>query len=443
MSKLAPIFLTNRVFYTLGGIIALFAFGFALPLLVYAAWIALFGLAIAVAYDLKTAYTLTGNLTAERVVPKYFSLSDENLVRLNLINKNNLAISIKLIDEIPIQFQVRDFLLLETLKPNEERTIQYPLKPVRRGEFIFHSINILFKAPLKLIEFRKSIPQQQTVKVYPSFVQMQKFEMLAFNASREDEGIRKLRRLGHGYEFSDIRQYVVGDDPRSVNWKASSRTGVLMVNNYEDERSQKIYAVIDQGRTMRMPFEGMSLLDYSINATLPILNIALKNHDNAGLLMFSNTTHSYVPASRKSNQRTRIMEVLYNEKSTINEANYTALFTSVKKRIRNRSLLFLFTNFQSLSSLKRVLPQLKRLNKDHLLVVIFFENTELEAFRHEEIKNTLDMASKVMADKLSEELTQIVYELRNAGIQAIKTRPEDLTTNTVSKYLELKSRGLI
>jgi uncharacterized protein (DUF58 family) len=137
------------------------------------------------------------------------------------------------------------------------------------------------------------------------------------------------------------------------------------------------------------------------------------------------------------------MEVLYNEKSTINEANYTALFTSVKKRIRNRSLLFLFTNFQSLSSLKRVLPQLKRLNKDHLLVVIFFENTELEAFRHEEIKNTLDMASKVMADKLSEELTQIVYELRNAGIQAIKTRPEDLTTNTVSKYLELKSRGLI
>lgn len=443
MSKLAPIFLTNRVFYALGFVVLLFALGFGWPYMVYFAFFVLLILVIAILYDLRMSLQLTENVNATRSVSNYFSLSDENEVLLKLTNESQTPVRFKIIDEIPIQFQVRNFLLIETLEPESEKEIHYPLTPLKRGEFVFNSVNLLFKGPLKLVELKKSIEQQQSVKVYPSFLQMQKFEMMAFNAVRQDEGIRRLRKLGHGYEFSDIRQYVIGDDPRSVNWRASSRTGTLMVNNYEDERSQKIYAIIDQGRTMRMPFKGMSLLDYSINATLSILNIALKNHDNAGLMMFSKTADTFVPASRKSNQLTRIMDSLYKEESTVNEASYANLFTSVRHRIRNRSLLFLFTNFQSLSSMKRVLPQLKRLNKDHLLVVTFFENTELEAFRKEDIKTTLDMASKVMADKLSEELTQIVYELRIAGIQAIKTRPEDLTTNTVSKYLELKSRGLI
>ena len=443
MRFLNPIFLTNRVFYLLGLVATLFALGFSWSAAVYAGFTLLFALCLGVAYDVWQSFQLANRLTAERAVPKFFSMSDENHVQVVIHNENQRSLSLRVIDEIPIQFQIRDFMLEESVGAESQRTLKYPLTPVKRGEFVFNSINLLFKAPLGLVEHKKTIEQRQTVKVYPSFMQMQKFEMMAFNAVRQDEGIRRLRKLGHGYEFSDIRHYVIGDDPRSVNWKASSRAGSLMVNNYEDERSQKIYAIIDQGRTMRMPFNGMSLMDYAINTSLSILNIALKNHDNSGLLTFSRSTNIFVPAKRKSNQLTMIMDALYNQESTINEANFAELFTSIKKRIRNRSLLFLFTNFQSLSALQRVLPHLKRLNKDHLLVVTFFENTELEAFRNEEIRTTLDMASKVMADKLSEELTQIVYELRNAGIQAIKTRPEDLTSNTVSKYLELKSRGLI
>ncbi|MBI1286975.1 MAG: DUF58 domain-containing protein [Flavobacteriales bacterium] len=443
MRLLRPIFLTNRVFYLLGFCITVFALGFSFSGLVYAGFLLLAMILVAVAVDIRSAQQLAQNIEVERKVAPHFSLSDSNSVKLYMKNGNGRPIQVRIIDEIPVQFQVRDFLLREELPANDERSIQYQLTPAKRGEFIFNSINILFEAPLGLVEYRKTIEQQQRVKVYPSFEQMQKFEMMAFNSVRQDEGIRRLRRIGHGYEFSDIRHYVIGDDPRSVNWKASSRMGELMVNNYEDERSQKVYAIIDQSRTMRMPFNGMSLMDYAINTSLAILNIALKNQDHSGLMSFSKTLGVYVPAQRKNNQLSRIMDALYNQESSTNEANYAELFTSIKTRIRNRSLLFLFTNFQSLNALKRVLPQLKRLNRDHLLVVTFFENTELETFRQEPIQTTLDMASKVMADKLSEELTQIVYELRTAGIQAIKTRPEDLTTNTVNKYLELKSRGLI
>lgn len=443
MRILAPIFLTNRVFYLLGAIATLFAFGFSWGILVYLAWAALGLHFVAVVAEIWLAYQMAKQIDARRKVAPLFSLSDSNEVKLKLINGNNRSIQIRLIDEIPIQFQMRDFELKEELKPNDSRWISYPLTPVIRGRFEFNDINILFLTPFKLVEFRKRIPQSQAVKVYPSFLQMQKFEMMAFSSVRQDEGIRRMRRIGHGYEFSDIRQYVIGDDTRSVNWRASSRSQQIMVNNFEDEKSQQVYAVIDNSRSMRMPFGGMSLMDYAINTSLSILNIALKNQDYSGLISFSKDVETFVPALKRNNQLNRILDALYNQKNSSYEANYAGLFKHIGTRVRNRSLLFLYTNFQSINALHRVLPILKRLNRDHLLVVIFFENTELEAFREEPIHNTMDMASKVMADKLSEELIQIVYELRNAGIQAIKTRPEDLTTNTVSKYLELKSRGLI
>ena len=443
MKFLRPIFLTNRVFYLLGACAALFAFGFSWGFLVYVAVFGLVLLFACVLFELRMSFKMAGKIEAERKVAPLFSMSDKNEVRLHLINENNRPVSIRIIDELPIQFQLRNFMLKEQLEPNSARWISYKLTPVKRGEFKFNNINILFQTPLGLVEYRKQIEQPQSVKVYPSFQQMQKFEMMAFNAVRQDEGIRRMRKIGHGYEFSDIRQYVLGDDPRSVNWKASSRTGDIMVNNYEDEKSQRVYAVIDTGRAMRMPFGGMSLIDYAINTSLSILNIALKNQDHSGLITFSKDVETFIPAHRRNNQLNRILDSLYNQENKSYEANYAELFNHVGTRVRNRSLLFLFTNFPSINALKRVLPMLRRINRDHLLVVIFFENTELEKFREKPIANTLDMASKVLADKLSEELTQVVYELRNVGIQAIKTRPEDLTTNTVNKYLELKSRGLI
>jgi len=216
-----------------------------------------------------------------------------------------------------------------------------------------------------------------------------------------------------------------------------------MVNNFQEERSQQIYAVINKSRVMRMPFNGLSLLDYAINSTLSLQNIVLQNQDHAGLIVFSGQEESFLRAERKFNQRQRLLESLYNIEGDQQEANYQALYESIRKNIRGRSMLMLFTNFMSLNSLHRVLPILKQINRSHLLTIIFFENTELEDFIEENPKTLLDISSNVLASKLSNELTQVVYELRNAGIQAIQSKPEDLTANSINKYLELKSRGMI
>ena len=186
-------------------------------------------------------------------------------------------------------------------------------------------------------------------------------------------GIKKIRRLGHNNEFEQIKNYIQGDDLRTVNWKATSRRNELMVNQYQDERSQHIYSIIDKSRTMRMPFDELSLLDYAINSTLAFSNVAMKKGDKVGLHTFSNKLGNFLKADRSALQLRRIMDLLYHQKTHFLEADFNLLYANIRNKIKGRSLIMLYTNIESEYSLKRILPHLKRISQNHLLVVIFFE----------------------------------------------------------------------
>lgn len=256
-------------------------------------------------------------------------------------------------------------------------------------------------------------------------------------------GIKKMRRIGQNQEFELIKEYVSGDDFRTVNWKATARRSRLMINQFQDERSQQVYSLIDKGRAMQMPFAGMSLLDYAINASLVISNIAIKKADRAGLITFQDKIGSVLPASKRNNQISAIQEVLYNQKTAYLETDFSVLYATIRKAISQRSLLLLFTNFESVFSLQRQLPYLINLARQHLLVVIFFENTELRQLVEENAESLREIYNQTVAERFSFEKKLIVRELHKHGIQSILTAPEKLTVNTINKYLELKARNLI
>ncbi|HNF70592.1 MAG TPA: DUF58 domain-containing protein, partial [Chitinophagales bacterium] len=282
-----------------------------------------------------------------------------------------------------------------------------------------------------------------TVPVYPSLIQMRQYELKTMSNISFFEGVKKLRRIGHSYEFDQIKQYVRGDDIRHINWKATGRTGQLMVNHYEEEKSQQVFCIIDKSRTMKMPFHDLSLLDYAINTTLTISNIAMRKDDRTGLITFSDKIGTTLSPDKHHAQLRKIMEALYNEKERFTEANYELLYLHVRNFIRVRSLIFLFTNFESLYAIERVVSILRKLNKLHLLVVIFFENAEISNYAREDASNVEEIYLTTIADKFAVEKKQIQRELTKYGIQTIISRPEDLSINTINKYLELKSRGLI
>ena len=440
---LQSLFFSKRFYWGLAAIIVLFVFAYFSQLLFIIARIVTLFFFLLIIIDYIVLYKITG-ITAKRILPERLSNGDENKIKVIVTNDYSFRAAIRLIDELPVQFQKRDFYLKEFIASGEERSIIYNVKPLERGEYIFFDLNVFATTPLSLVVRRYKIPAQQMVKVYPSYFSLRKYDLLAYSNNLSESGNRKIRKIGQSVEFEQIREYVSGDDIRTINWKATARKGGQhMVNNYMDERSQQVYCIIDKGRVMKMPFEGMTLLDYAINATLILSRVALLKQDRAGLVTFSDAIGQVLPAERRAGQMNNILETLYDQKTQFGESNYEKLFALIRTRISQRSLLVLFTNFESLTGLQRQLPYIRSIAKTHLVLVVFFENTELRQLTDEPVSDIEGLYIRTIAEKFMHEKHLMVKELQQHGIFTILTAPEHLTINTVNKYLELKARQAI
>lgn len=393
--------------------------------------------------DILILFSAKYGIEGIRIAPEKLSNGDENPIGINIKNYYTFPIGVKIIDEIPEQFQIRNFEIKRRIKASSQDDIQYYLRPTSRGEYVFGNLNIYAMSPLRLISRRFTFDKNQMVPTYPSYIQLRKYDLMAFSNNLFQYGVKKIRRIGHTMEFEQIKEYVQGDDIRTLNWKATAKKNALMVNQFQDEKSQSIYMAIDKGRVMKMPFNGLSLLDYAINATLVLSNVILKKQDRAGMFTFSKRVENRVAAERRSSQMHQILESLYNIKTDFFESDYSRLYVDIKKNINHRSLIILYTNFETLDSLHRQLPYLKGIAKSHLLVVVFFQNTELNDIINSKAVTVQEVYDKVIAEKFAFEKRLIVNELKKYGIHSVLTQPENLTLDTINKYLEIKARGIL
>lgn len=393
--------------------------------------------------DLVLLYRHKTGVEASRICPDKFSNGDYNDIIIHLRSFYQNKISLRVIDELPFIFQIRDKFWERSLGPREQDNIHYQMRPTKRGLYNFGNLNVFVSNIIGFFERRYQFDANQDVRVYPSFLDLKKHELIAFSNRLTMQGNKRQRRLGNTMEFEQIKPYVAGDDPRTLNWKASARVNELMVNQYQDERSQQVYSIIDKGRLMKMPFNELSLLDYAINASLSISNIALKKDDRVGLITYSNKLSSVLPASKRRGQMQKILEVLHNQKTHYLESNFELLNAYVSRKINQRSLLLLFTNFESKVSFDRQLRYFKLLSRKHLLVVIFFKNTEVELLQKEQPQSMREVYVQTIANEFTMSKELIVTELKRNGILAILTRPEDLTVNTINTYIDIKKRRLL
>ena len=437
------LYLNNFLFYCLMGIILLFTVAYFFPALYHAVWYALYVLIAFVFIDILLLFSSNKKVIGIRNMSEKLSNSDENEIHIALNNQFTFPVYLKIIDEIPFQFQQRNFEVKRKIKALAKDDYRYFLRPTERGEYFFGNLNIYTTSPLRLISRRFTYDNNQMVPTYPSYMQLRKYDLMAFSNNLFQYGLKRIRRIGHTMEFEQIKEYVQGDDLRTINWKATAKKNQLMVNQYQDEKSQNVYMVIDKGRVMKIPFNGLSLLDYAINATLVLSNVILKKQDKAGMFAFSKKVENRVVAEKRQSQMQLIMENLYNIKTDFFESDFSRLYVDVKKQINQRSLIMLYTNFETLDGLHRQLPYLKGIAKNHLVVVIFFNNTELNELIQKKASNVQEIYDKVIAEKFAFEKRLIVNELRKYGIYSVLTQPENLTLDTINKYLEIKARGIL
>lgn len=435
--------MTRWFFAAFVAVIFLYVLAFSIPSMEFVANVvlaSLFGLTI---IDILLIFSNSQPIQVQRKVNNRLNLGDENKVTVTIYNKTSQPINFTLIEGFPVEMQVRATVFKGIIGSDGKKEFQYQFVPKRRGEFFFGDVFVIIRSMFFLASRRVDIPLKETVHVYPSVLQMKKYELQVFQQQKTSAGIKKIRRLGNNSEFEQIKNYVQGDELKTINWKATSRRNELMVNQYQEEKSQNIYCIIDKSRNMQMEFNELSMLDYSINSSLVFSNIALRKGDKAGLITYSDKIGTMLAAERSGGQMRRIQEALYNQKTQYKESNFELLYQSIRRTVRSRSLLVLFTNFETEFAMRRAMPYLRKLNQKHVLMVVFFQNSELQELAFQPSKTIHEVYQSTVAERMISIKTRIARELKQNGIQTVLTLPEELSINTINKYLELKAKGAI
>lgn len=449
------LYLKRRFYLLMVATILTVAAGAAVPLLFAIGRLMLAMLLLATCVDVAMLWSRRG-IAAERLMSDRFSNGDENPVRIHLENTYPFAVSLQVVDEIPFVFQRRDVCFAARLGKQADGSVRYALTPTKRGVYGFGFIRVFAATLLGLVERRFTCGTPRNVKVYPSYLMLRQYELLAMNNQLTEMGIKRIRRIGHNTDFEQIKNYVQGDDYRVINWRATARRHELMVNVYQEERSQRVYSIIDKGRMMQQAFatdgavggtasgkddhqQSMTLLDYAINASLVLSFVAVNKQDRAGLITFSDRFDTFLPASRQGGSMHMMQEVLYAEQTDFRESDFSALLTGIVRHVSQRSLLVLFTSFPSMTALRRQLDYLRQIGQRHRLIVVFFEDDELRQKLSTEPRTTEGYYQHVVTEGFLHEQHLVVRTLRQYGIQSLLTSPRHLSVGVINKYLEIKS----
>ncbi|KQR95590.1 cell division protein FtsB [Chryseobacterium sp. Leaf180] len=437
------LYLNTRFFFALIAVGVVYVFGFFFRVFVNIAHGLLILIFLAALVEILMLYLTKNAVQAQRILPDKFSNGDVNDVKIDLKNNYFFPIETRIIDEIPFQFQKRDFLIKKKIEANKNIFFKYNLEPKERGEYHFGALNVYASSILGFVSKRFIFQKDTVLPSYPSFISLKKYELMTLQNEFLLGGIKRVRRLGHTMEFEQMKEYVPGDDVRTINWKATSKSSKLMVNQFQDEKSQRILMLIDKGRVMKMPFRGLSLLDYSINAAMALSHIILKKGDRAGIMTFSRKAENKVAADNKAGQLRKISEALYNIKTDFFESDFSRLYQDLKHSVNQRSLILLFTNFETLDALNRQIKYLRGIARDHLLIVVFFKNSEVDTLLHQNPERMQEVYDQIIAEKFEMEKKLIIQEFRKYGIHSIYTFPENLNVDVINKYLEVKARGIL
>ncbi len=437
-------YLTSRTFTVLGICILLFVGGIVLNTIFILGQIVLFLLFLGVLVETILLYSKSELIDFRRILPNRLSNGDQNTVTLQLRNLSKQHLSLTVYEDLPELLQLRTWQIEVPLAGSASQNTEYEVRPTQRGIYTWQNTYMLVRLSLLGLVARKlTFEAEVSVGCYPSFEQFKKLPIKALIHSHSDANNVHIRKIGQSLEFEQIKNYVIGDNYRHINWKASAKQGRQMINQYQEERSQDIYAVIDMGRAMKMPFEQQTLLDYAINGSVALTKAILDVKDKAGLITFSSKSCSHVAARSEYKQFGVINDNLYNLETDFLESDFEKLYKFVRFKIRQRSLLVIFTNFDSINSLKRNLQYLKAIAQYHLVLVIFFENSEIINFVNQPATDIREIYSKTIGKHFLSQNQLILKELVKSGIQGLITQPHLLSMQAINKYIQIKRKQMI
>lgn len=362
----------------------------------------------------------------------------ENEIEIFVKNNSRHTLRIRAKDERVRHFDVKDTSgLVLWVSPREEAAFSYTFVPKKRGSFLFSNIFLRYTGLLGLCTKYAKIPCPVDYKVYPNVRDLSKFRLMLQKNRLLPEGDKHVKNYGQGYEFESLRPYVDGDDYRKINWRATSRENRLIVNQYQIERNQPVYILLDIGRPMSYSVGGYKKLDYAINAALILADIVNQMGEKAGLMVFDAAVRSQIAPGQGAGHRNHLMETLYHVADNRSTADYGGAFRALCEKQKRRSLVFIFTDFELPEEARELIMHMALLKRRHLPIVIFMENEKLNALAEIPVRKKFDGYLQKTAREFQAERAGIIRSLSAMGIPTVESKAEDFAVAAVNRYMRL------
>ncbi|MDQ3388194.1 MAG: DUF58 domain-containing protein, partial [Gemmatimonadota bacterium] len=361
---------------------------------------------------------------------------------LRVRNTSTRAARVRLTDDLPpILRRLGEDVREVVIPPGGEGEVRFRLKAEERGSAAYGDVHLRVTGALGLVWLPRRERRADFVRVIPGILEMRRYRLLGLRDRLHEAGVRSVRRRGEGGSFESHREYVRGDDPRTIDWKASARRPAVMVRQYEAERRQHVLLAIDAGRLMMQRIEGRERIDHALSAALLLADVAGLHGDRVGLLVFSDRVEQYIPPSGSS--LPRLADALAGVQARMVEPNYPAAFLYLSRQLRRRSLLVIFTDIIDADASGAVVSHLMRAARRHLPLVVALRNPELEEAASAPAADEPAVFRRAAAEELVQARAGALAAMQRAGVLVADTRPRDVVPAVVNRYLEVKRGSLL
>lgn len=399
--------------------------------------------AVAVVVD---AWRLPGAkaLKIARETPSAIGLGDEAEAQYIVRNASNTPVVIELSDRLPSIIHAPGAYEPLIVERQGSRTWRFGLRGISRGESELGPVGLRVSTALGLLELRTVRVLGDRVRVVPSTSGVRRFRLLAMQHRLQNTGIRVLRRRGEGQSFSALREYVRGDDPRHLDWKASAKRGKLITREFTVERSQNVITVVDAGRAMTQRAGATTRFEHALSAALLLTDVAANGGDRVGTLVFDDETRVWVPPLRSRGALQIIRDAYVPAFPRTVEPDYATAFRFLSSHQRKRALIVFFTDVIDVRASRALVAYTSRSAIRHLVVVVALRNDDLfHAERPVAGASTARAYDSAAAAEAIEAREGALEQMRRAGVVVIDSSPLTMAAGVVNRYLELKSRGAI
>ncbi len=363
------------------------------------------------------------------------------------------------------------------LEPMSRFRIHYAIYPKQRGAYAFEWIWLRAKSRLGLWTANLRFSAKDKLSVYPALKQISRYALYARLNRMSLLGVRKSRRVQADNEFERLRDYAPDDQFRSIDWRATSRRLKLTVRDYQANQSQRVVFLIDCGRMMVNESMGQSLLDAAFDAALTLGYVSLAQHDEAGLLCFSDRILRWIPPGGGKQQLNRMVQAVHDVQPELVESRFDLAFLHLQHHCRKRTLSILISNLIDDRNAGQIKAHMTNLVGRHLPMVVLLKDHDLfqaaenappvseEEIQHLALPATSDPGTQANPSRkpkrpklppITPESAkaaaaadillwrhEVLADLRHAGVLTLDCFPEKLTAPLVNEYLRIKSQHLL